>query len=243
MFCFRKCLCLPSSLPFVVRVFSLVDFGFAFHTSSNCVPAPPSVPNRHGSAIQAPPFRLRHVFPTRTAPPSKPNFCGSASASVCSAKRLFPLKKTIVSKLLFSFWQQMFCFRKRLCLPSSLPFVVRVFSLVDFGFAFHIHPTAFRLHLLFPTDTAPPSKHHLSGSATSFQPARLRHLSSQAPPFRLRHVFPTYTAPPSKHHLSGSATSFQHARLRRLLLVSTFPVTRAWIILPSSFQAGRNRVR
>ena len=67
MFCFRKCLCLPSSLPFVVRVFSLVDFGFAFHTSSNCVPAPPSVPNRHGSAIQAPPFRLRHVFPTRMA--------------------------------------------------------------------------------------------------------------------------------------------------------------------------------
>ena len=93
MFCFRKRLCLPSSLPFVVRVFSLVDFGFAFHTSSNCVPAPPSVPNRHGSAIQAPPFRLRHIFPTRTAPPSKPNFCGSASASVCSAKRLFPLKK------------------------------------------------------------------------------------------------------------------------------------------------------
>ena len=255
MFCFRKCLCLPSSLPFVVRVFSLVDFGFAFHTSSSCVPAPPSVPNRHGSAIQAPPFRLRHVFPTRTALPSKPNFCGSASASVCSAKRLFPLKKTIVSKLLFSFWQLMFCFRKRLCLPSSLPFVVRVFSLVDFGFAFHTHPTAFRLHLLFPTDTAPPSKHHLSGSATSFQPARLRHLSltfaaplpqasvpnihgstSQAPPFRLRHVFPTYTAPPSKHHLSGSATSFQHARLRRLLLVSTFPVTWAWIILASSFK-------
>ena len=29
--------------------------------------APPSVPNRHGSAIQAPPFRLRHVFPTRMA--------------------------------------------------------------------------------------------------------------------------------------------------------------------------------
>ena len=175
MFCFRKCLCLPSSLPFVVRVFSLVDFGFAFHTSSNCVPAPPSVPNRHGSAIQAPPFRLRHVFPTRTAPPSKPNFCGSASASVCSAKRLFPLKKTIVSKLLFSFWQLMFCFRKCLCLPSSLPFVVRVFSLVDFGFAFHTSSNCV---------PAPPSVPNRHGSAI------------QAPPFRLRHVFPTRTAPP-----------------------------------------------
>ena len=172
-------------------------------------------------------------------------------------KTFVSAEKTIVSKLLFSFWQLMFCFRKCLCLPSSLPFVVRVFSLVDFGFAFHTSSNCVPAppRLLFPTDTAPPSKHHLSGSATSFQPARLRHLSltfaaplpqvsvpnihgstSQAPPFRLRHVFPTYTAPPSKHHLSGSATSFQHARLRRLLLVSTFPVTRAWIILASSFK-------
>lgn len=88
-------------------------------------------------------------------------------------KTFVSAEKTIVSKLLFSFWQLMFCFRKCLCLPSSLPFVVRVFSLVDFGFAFHTSSNCVPAppRLLFPTDTAPPSKHHLSGSATSFQPA------------------------------------------------------------------------
>ena len=43
-------------------------------------PAPPSVPNIHGSAIQTNSFRLRLPSPTYTAPPSKHHLSGSATS-------------------------------------------------------------------------------------------------------------------------------------------------------------------